>query len=86
MELRPSLTWLLVNARMDPEDLHEVISAYKKVKCTLAVSTADGELRILGASDEPLVILKGQVCELREVGGQVHVIQRVAMLLRERAC
>jgi len=71
---------------MDPEDLHEVISAYKKVKCTLAVSTADGELRILGASDEPLVILKGQVCELREVGGQVHVIQRVAMLLRERAC
>jgi hypothetical protein len=37
----------------------------------------------LGVSDEPLVILKRQVCELREVGGQVHVIQREAMPLPE---
>jgi hypothetical protein len=43
-------------------------------KCTLVVSAAEGKLRILGVSDEPLVILKRQVCELREVGGQVHVI------------
>jgi hypothetical protein len=32
--------------------------------------------RILGASDEPLIILKGQSLELREAGGQVVVIQR----------
>jgi hypothetical protein len=55
----------------------------KKDKCTLVVSAAEGKLRILGVSDEPLVILKGQVCELREVGGRVHVIQREAMPLWE---
>jgi hypothetical protein len=30
-------------------------------------------------SDEPLVILKGQVCELREAGGQVVIVQRDAV-------
>jgi hypothetical protein len=50
----------------------------KKDKCTLVVSVDGDKLRILGASDEPLIILKGQICELRESGGQVHVIQRDA--------
>jgi hypothetical protein len=53
----------------------------KKDKCTLVVSAAEGKLRILGASDDPLIILKGQVCERRAVGGQVHVVQRDAPLL-----
>jgi hypothetical protein len=53
----------------------------KKDKCTIVASAAEGKLRILGVSDEPLVILKGQVCELRAVGGQVHVVQRDAPLL-----
>jgi hypothetical protein len=55
----------------------------KKDKCTLVASVDHGKLRVLGVSDEPLVILKGQVCELREVGGRVHVIQREGMPLRE---
>jgi len=32
----------------------------------------------LGVQDDPLVILEGQVFELRASGGQVHVIQRNA--------
>jgi hypothetical protein len=51
----------------------------KKDKCTLVVSADGDKLRILGASDDPLIILKGQVCELRAVGKQVHVIQRHAV-------
>jgi len=51
----------------------------KKDKCTLAVYADGDKLRILGASDDPLIILKGQVCELRAVGKQVHVIQRDAV-------
>ena len=50
----------------------------KKDKCTLVVSVDGGKLRILGASDDPLIILTGRICELRESGGQVHVIQRDA--------
>jgi hypothetical protein len=51
----------------------------KKDKYTLAVYVDGDKLRILGASDEPLIILKGQICELRAVGKQVHVIQRDAV-------
>ena len=51
----------------------------KKDKCRLVVSADGDKLRILGASDDPLIILKGQVCELRAVGKQVHVIQRDAV-------
>ena len=51
----------------------------KKDKCTI-VATVDGDkLRILGVQDDPLIILQGQVCELRAVGKQVHVIQRDAV-------
>jgi len=50
----------------------------KKDKCTLVASVDHGKLRVLGASDDPLVILEGQVFELRASGGQVHVIQRNA--------
>jgi hypothetical protein len=52
----------------------------KKDKCTLVVSVDGDKLRILGMQDDPLIILKGQVCELRAVGGQVHVVQRDAPL------
>jgi hypothetical protein len=52
----------------------------KKDKCTLVVSVDGDKLRILGVQDDPLIILKGQVCELRAVGGQVHVVQRDAPL------
>jgi hypothetical protein len=38
-----------------------------------------GEAPDFGVSDEPLTILKGQDCELREVGGQVRVVQRDAV-------
>jgi hypothetical protein len=55
----------------------------KKDKCILVVTVDGDKLRILGASDDPLIILKGQVCELRAVGKQVHVIQRDATPLRE---
>ena len=48
----------------------------KKDKCTFVVSVDAGKLRVLGVQDEALVILKGQSLELREVGGQVVVIQR----------
>ena len=47
-----------------------------KDKCTLIASVDGGKLRILGVSDEPLVILKGQECALRELNGQVQVVQR----------
>jgi hypothetical protein len=77
----------------------------KKDKCSLVASVDHGKLRVLGASDDPIVVLEGQVlelrasagqaahfrgsgrppdhfegavCELRAVGGQVHVIQRDA--------
>jgi hypothetical protein len=44
------------------------------------VFSADGDkLRILGVQDDHLIILKAQVCELRAVGKQVHVIPRDAV-------
>ena len=46
----------------------------KKDKCRLVASVDHGKLRVLGVSDEPLVILKGQVCELREVGGRAFSV------------
>jgi hypothetical protein len=75
----------LVNNQSTNDD--QIINGYdmtpetraKKDKCTLAVYADGDKLRILGASDDPLVILKGQVCELRAVGKQVHVIQRHAV-------
>jgi hypothetical protein len=51
----------------------------KKDKCTLVASVDHGKLRVLGVSDDPLIILKGQVCEPREAGRQVVVVQRHAV-------
>jgi hypothetical protein len=48
----------------------------KKDKCTLVASVDHGKLRVLGVSDEPLVVLEGQILELRASGGQVHGIQK----------
>ena len=48
----------------------------KKDKCTLVASVDHGKLRVLGASDDPIVVLEGQVLELRASAGQVHVVQR----------
>ena len=48
----------------------------KKDKCSLVASVDKGKLRVLGVQDEPLVILEGQVLELRASGTPVHVIQR----------
>jgi hypothetical protein len=42
----------------------------KKDKCTLVASVDHGRLRILGVSNEPLIILEGQVCELKASGGR----------------
>jgi hypothetical protein len=41
-----------------------------KDKCSLVASVDHGKLRVLGVSDEPLVVLEGQVLELRASGGQ----------------
>jgi hypothetical protein len=51
----------------------------KKDKCTLVASVDHGKLRVLGASDDPVVVLEGRVLELRASGTQVHVIQRDAV-------
>ena len=50
----------------------------KKDKCTLVASVDHGKLRVLGVSDEPLIVLEGQVLELRASGTQIHVVQRDA--------
>jgi hypothetical protein len=41
----------------------------KKDKCTLVASVDHGKLRVLGASDDPIVVLEGQVLELRASAG-----------------
>jgi hypothetical protein len=40
----------------------------KMDKCTLVASVDHGRLRFLGVSNEPLIILEGQVCELNDCG------------------
>jgi hypothetical protein len=46
----------------------------------IIVKPEGGKLRITGAQDEPLIILAGQEAVPREVGGQVHVVQRDRVL------